>query len=231
MKQETVLSLVLVAACIISVTQAEWNQAARDHILKVHNDYRRNEGGCQINELVYDMDLEAQAKTWALGCVFEHELITGRGENLAYDTSKFAEEKLIDDSAQRWFDEKKDFSRGMEQCGKTCHYTQLVWDKTEKVGCYSYRCPSLKYGSRNAWYLVCFYTPGGNMMGQDPYQTQCDAPCRNGQTLVNGLCQGQAIIPCVDVEAHCDYWKGMGFCTGEYAPFMAENCRKTCSLC
>ncbi|GFO40022.1 cysteine-rich secretory protein lccl domain-containing 2 [Plakobranchus ocellatus] len=158
MKQETVLSLVLEAACIISVTQAEWKQAARDHILKVHNDYRRNEGGCQMNEL-------------------------------------------------------------------------LVWDKTEKVGCYSYRCPSLKYGSSNAWYLVCFYTPGGNMVGQEPYQTQCDAPCRNGQTLVNGLCQGQAIIPCVDVEAHCDHWKGMDYCTGEYAPFMAENCRKTCSLC
>ena len=33
--------------------ESAWNQAARDHILKIHNNYRKNEGGCQIDKMQY----------------------------------------------------------------------------------------------------------------------------------------------------------------------------------
>ncbi|GFN76025.1 cysteine-rich secretory protein lccl domain-containing 2, partial [Plakobranchus ocellatus] len=114
------------------------------------------------------MDLEALAKTWAL------ERVEGRGENLAHDIKHIAEAELRAFSAQQWFDEKTLYTRGQGPCKKACHYTMLVWDKTEKVGCYSYRCPELNATDKivkNAWHLVCFYTPWGNLVGDDPYQT------------------------------------------------------------
>ncbi|GFO26535.1 cysteine-rich secretory protein lccl domain-containing 2 [Plakobranchus ocellatus] len=85
---------------------------------------------------------------------------------------------------------------------------------------------------KNAWYQVCFYSPGGNVRGQEPYQTQCDTPCRNGQTLVKRLCVGQAIIPCVDLKEHCDSWQSWSYCKRKlYKKYMKENCRKACKLC
>ena len=33
--------------------ESPWNQGARDHILNIHNNYRKNEGGCQIDKMQY----------------------------------------------------------------------------------------------------------------------------------------------------------------------------------
>ncbi|GFO26523.1 cysteine-rich venom protein [Plakobranchus ocellatus] len=234
MKKDIILSLVLVAVCVISVIQAKWNQTARDHILQLHNDYRRNEGACQMNELVYDMDLEAQAKPWALRCYYEQAIAEGRGQILSYNARHITDAQHRINHAKRWFDQKALYTRGQANCGKSCCYTQLVWDKTEKVGCYSYHCPELHNGDtivKNAWYQVCFYTPAGNLDGQEPYQLQCDTPCRDGQTLLNGLCVGQAIIPCVDLNEHCNSWQSLSYCKGKYKKYMKKNCRKACKLC
>ncbi|GFR88463.1 cysteine-rich venom protein [Elysia marginata] len=227
----TLAVLAVFALGAVVALESEWNQAARDHILDVHNEYRRNEGGCQINKLEYDMELEAQAKKWAEGCVFEHEMIKGRGENLAFSTYEHPENIMISDSAQGWFDEKNDFTRGQHGCQRSCHYTQLVWDTTEKVGCYSTRCPSLgKTSASNAWYFVCFYTPMGNTIGQEPYALSCETPCRNGQTEEDGLCVGEVIVPCVDDNEKCAGWAGRGQCDSN-PDYMGRYCRKSCKIC
>ncbi|KAK3754197.1 hypothetical protein RRG08_028162 [Elysia crispata] len=223
--------LVGFAIWAVTALESEWNQAARDHIVDVHNDYRKNEGGCQMDKIEYDMGLEAQAKKWAEGCVFEHEMVKGRGENLAYSTSSDPENDMITSAAKGWFDEKYDYSRGQPGCQMSCHYTQLVWDNTNKVGCYSTRCPNLGMTTvTNAWYFVCFYTPMGNMVGEDPYELSCETPCRNGQTEEDGLCVGEAIIPCVDEEDNCAAWQKMGECENN-PDFMEMNCRKSCKIC
>ena len=71
------------------------------------------------------MELEAQAKKWAQGCVFDHEMIKGRGENLAYSTYVKPEAELINRASQAWFDEKNDYTVGQGGCQMSCHYTQV----------------------------------------------------------------------------------------------------------
>ena len=31
--------------------------------------------------------------------------------------------------------------------------------------------------------------------------------------------------------SHCDYWKNLGHCEGEYGDYMAKNCKKSCGIC
>jgi len=56
-------------------------------------------------------------------------------------------------------------------CG---HYTQIVWDTTTQVGCAIQACPagigSPPPGVTTAWsYVVCDYSPPGNIVGLRPY--------------------------------------------------------------
>ncbi|XP_059165598.1 uncharacterized protein LOC131948099 [Physella acuta] len=214
---------------------SNWNQEMRDYVLELHNDKRRKEGGCQINKLIYDMDLENQARRWAEGCVYKHESLPGRGENLAWNSMEQPEKELILGGFTAWFDEKNLYSYGQDSCSMSCHYTQLVWDKTQKVGCWSTRCPNLRNAYQNAWWLVCFYTPMGNWNRQRPYQKSCKSPCRKGQTEENGLCLGD--MPdeseereCKDENPRCQEWANRNQCVSNPA-YMKEKCRLACKVC
>merc|ERR1712154_165230 len=70
-----------------------------------------------------------------------------------------------------WTSEKKYNVNGTftECCSQRshscCHYTQVVWKKTTKIGCGLSQCPELKTGRstmRNAAYFACYYNPPGN---------------------------------------------------------------------
>ncbi|RUS91092.1 hypothetical protein EGW08_001117 [Elysia chlorotica] len=224
------LLLAVLTIWTVAASDSKWDQAARDQVVAIHNEYRLNEGGCQMNKLEYDMELEAQAKKWALGCIFEHEH-TDNGENLAFNTATDPESELIKSAHKAWFDEKLDYTRGQGSCSISCHYTQLVWDTTSKLGCYSTRCPALgSTSAKNAWYLVCFYQTKGNWMGEEPYQLTCDTPCRAGQTEEGGLCVGEVIVPCVDSNDYCENWAKTGECTNN-PKYMEKTCRKACKIC
>ena len=47
----------------------------------------------------------------------------------------------------------------------TGHFTQLVWKDTTKVGCGAVHCNSNVNNGASGWYLVCEYTPRGNVIG------------------------------------------------------------------
>ena len=51
------------------------------------------------------------------------------------------------------------FQRGKPVIG---HYTQMVWKKTNEVGCATADSNTLSL-------LVCRYSPGGNLYGETPY--------------------------------------------------------------
>ncbi|KAI8781987.1 cysteine-rich venom protein LIO1 [Biomphalaria glabrata] len=186
------------------------------------------------------MELEKQSKQWAEGCVFKHEMKEGRGENLAWDSNQKPEKELILGSSGRWFDEKKTYSYGQYSCGASCHYTQMVWGSTSKVGCYSYRCPNLVNAYKNAWYLVCFYTPKGNWNGEKPYDKTCKSKCREGQTEEKGLCvgegkggsvnQGGEDGDCNDKAGGCAAWAKNGQCQSN-PNYMLKDCKKSCDVC
>ncbi|CAL1545141.1 unnamed protein product [Lymnaea stagnalis] len=210
--------------------KSNWNQETRDYIVEIHNEKRREEIGCNMNKLVYDMELERQARQWAKRCVFKHETKKGRGENLAWDYNEKPEKELIKGSSQRWFDEKKKYRYGQEACGTTgaCHYTQMVWWSTQKVGCYSLRCPNLVGAYRNSWYLVCFYTPKGNWIREKPYEKGCAKKCKEGQTEDNGLCMGEAKKGlCKDQKDNCPEWAEEGHCE-KNPEYMLKECQKSC---
>ncbi|KAK6995143.1 protein jagged-1-like isoform X1 [Biomphalaria glabrata] len=241
----TTLLLTKTVLAMLAITiqaTSNWNQEARDYILEIHNDKRRGERGCLMNKLIYDMELERQAKQWAEGCVFKHETKEGRGENLAYQSYQNPEKEMILYSSGRWFNEKNDYSYGQHSCGASCHYTQMVWGSTSKVGCYSYRCSSLIGATLNAWYFVCFYTPKGNTKGQVPYVNEktCKSKCREGQTEDKGLCVGEAKGEsvnqggedgdCNDNESWCATWAKNSQCNLN-PDYMLKKCKKSCNVC
>ncbi|KAH9495305.1 Cysteine-rich secretory protein LCCL domain-containing 2 [Bulinus truncatus] len=221
--------------CVLVVTSmvtSDWDQEIRDYILDIHNEKRRGEGGCQMNKLVYDMELERQSKQWAENCVFRHESKEGRGENLAYSTYKRPEKDKILQASDNWFNEKDEYSYGQYSCmaSLACHYTQMVWDSTSKVSCYTHTCPNLVDAYRNAWYLVCFYTPKGNWNGEKPYERSCTTPCREGQTEEKGLCVGEAKEKCEDKDTQCAMWAKDKQCQSNPV-YMLKNCKKSCNQC
>ncbi|XP_067679330.1 uncharacterized protein [Haliotis asinina] len=167
----------------------------RDQILFQHNEYRREERASNMYQMNWNESLAEQAERWADRCVFKHEMKSGLGENLAFDTRKFDTSKLLEGLMKGWHDEKRTWKYGSQSCGFACHFTQLVWHSTNAVGCAATRCGQLGglIGSqvRNAFYLVCFYYPRGNWMGEVPYiPGKACSKCEKGSTCSEELCDG-----------------------------------------
>lgn len=133
-----------------------------------HNYWRRQ---VNIPDLSWSSELAAFAQAWAdklasEGCNMEHRPRSGKygssyGENIYWSSGlKNAAEAVVDSwaSEKQYFDKKKGTCKG-GVCG---HYTQLVWKKTQRVGCGMARC-----GDEEIW--VCNYDPPGNYVGEKPY--------------------------------------------------------------
>lgn len=139
-----------------------------------HNEYRAKVGA---PPLVWSSELAAYAQAWASelkkrDCDLDHRPYSGKwkqqyGENIYWsDGIKNTPATVADD----WGSEKYDFNyntcnyNNFTSNGKIVgHYTQMVWSKTQKIGCAMVRC-----GDQEIW--VCNYSPAGNMMGQKPYE-------------------------------------------------------------
>jgi hypothetical protein len=136
-------------------------------LLVVHNRERAELG---IRPLAWDPALAAAASAYARELVvrgrLEHSPAGTRpnqGENLWMGThARYSLEAM----ARGWAAEKRIFRRGIfpdvSSSGKWAdvgHYTQMIWRGTTHVGC------ALAQG--RGWdYLVCRYSPPGNIVGQ-----------------------------------------------------------------
>lgn len=64
-----------------------------------------------------------------------------------------------------WYNEKPDYDYNTKECasGKVCgHYTQVVWSKSNKVGCGYSKCSTVAVGKsiwKNVIIVVCNYSP------------------------------------------------------------------------
>ena len=104
---------------------------------------------------------------------------TGEGENLAWGTrGAFSAETL----AQGWANEKANYVPGTPIAGNLAgpngiygHYTQMVWSSTTEIGC------GMAYDASQD-YLVCRYSPPGNILGQTAYGQGAPPPAATNAT-------------------------------------------------
>ena len=147
--------------------------AALAGITTAHNQVR---AGVGVGPLTWNADLEATAQTWADGCAdvdppsglidVNPNRSTGHpyyvGEN-TYGTSGAA---TIQAAVAQWAAEAANYDYATNTCtsGDCSHYTQLVWETSQQLGCGISSCPGLAFGNS----IVCNYGPGGNTGGR-PY--------------------------------------------------------------
>jgi len=136
-------------------------------ILAEHNRYRAEVG---VPPLTWSDKLAEGAQRWAntIAAVdqMKHSGTSGVGENLAYYSVTRAS---LTDMIGMWAKEKAYFQQGtfpsVSRNGNwlsVAHYTQMVWRRTTQVGC------GIGNSGKND-FLVCWYSPQGNFVGQVPY--------------------------------------------------------------
>lgn len=163
-------------------------------MVKLHNLYRAQVSPSAANmlQMRWDEELAAFAKAYAQQCVWGHNKERGRrGENLFAITDEGMD---VPRAVEEWYLEQEHYNLSAASCdpGQMCgHYTQVVWAKTEKIGCGSHFCEKLQgVEETNIHLLVCNYEPPGNVKGQRPYQegTPC-SQCPSDYRCENSLCE------------------------------------------
>jgi hypothetical protein len=121
--------------------------------------------------LSWSADLALDAQTWATHLaqidqgLHDAAVIGKEGENIWWGT---AGAYSYGDMVKFWCGEKKGFVYGVfpdcrvNRSVVVGHYTQIVWKNTLSVG-----CALVSNGNKD--YLVCRYSPPGNIMGEKPY--------------------------------------------------------------
>lgn len=163
MRRPLILALILLAAAPAPALARDLRETA----LALHNEARARVGS---PPLVWDPKLAAAAAAWAreLGRRdrMEHspwEIRRGQGENLSMGARGYFSDDVL---MRSWFAEAEDYRPGVfpdvSRTGRwqdVGHYTQAIWRGTTAVGC-------ARGSSRTQDYLVCRYSPPGNMLGQ-----------------------------------------------------------------
>ncbi|XP_039712070.1 peptidase inhibitor 16 isoform X2 [Pteropus medius] len=162
-------------------------------MVELHNLYRAQVSPPAANmlQMRWDEELAAFAKAYAQECVWGHNKARGkRGENLFAITDEGMDVPL---AVEEWYLEHEHYNLSTATCdpGQMCgHYTQVVWAKTERIGCGSHFCEKLQgVEETNIHLLVCNYEPPGNVKGQRPYQEghPC-SQCPSGYRCENFVC-------------------------------------------
>lgn len=141
-------------------------------IVRLHNEARADAG---VPPIRWDAKLAADAAVWAERLArthrFEHSTWprgtdpAGEGENLWMGARDYYSYSQM---VGAWIDEGRYFTDGVMPNLSTTgnwvdvgHYTQIIWRNTTRVGC------ALASNEEND-YLVCRYSPPGNVISQRP---------------------------------------------------------------
>ncbi|EHB04397.1 Peptidase inhibitor 16 [Heterocephalus glaber] len=132
-------------------------------MVQLHNLYRAQVSppASDMLRMRWDPELAAFAKAHAQKCVWSHNKDRGRrGENLFGITDEGLDVPL---AVEEWHRERQHYNLSAASCaaGQMCgHYTQVVWGKTERIGCGSHFCETLQgVEENNIHLLVCNYEP------------------------------------------------------------------------
>ncbi|RZR80202.1 hypothetical protein BHM03_00006150 [Ensete ventricosum] len=154
-----VCALALAMACT-SVTQ----NTPRDAV-DAHNAARAAVG---VGPVSWDDNIASYAQKYADKRVADCQLVHSGGpygENLFWGTGR---DFTLTDAVNAWIEEKQYYDYENNSCadGQVCgHYKQVVWQTTTAIGCARTLCEGGK-----GIFIVCDYSPPGNLVGQRPYE-------------------------------------------------------------
>ncbi|WP_392531695.1 CAP family protein [Nostoc sp. C117] len=148
--------------------------AVRSAAVSKHNTYRATHHSPNIT---IDNSLNTGAQAWAEKIAssgnFEHSGTPNVGENIyaSYSSETSIDPTTLGNGAvEDWYSEIKDYkyeSPGFSS--ETGHFTQVVWKGSTKLGCGAAQGTATIQGTKyNAFYVVCQYSPAGNVEGQFP---------------------------------------------------------------
>ena len=149
---------------LANTATAAVDERSAAELLAAHNRYRAS---LAVPPLRWSAPLAEAAQRWAAHLAtigrMEH---SGPGENLAMGTAgAYTPAQLV----ELWGNERSRFTNGTFPAVSTTgnwvdvgHYSQIIWRGTTMVGC------SIARG-RGQDFLVCSYSPPGNVMGERAY--------------------------------------------------------------
>lgn len=148
--------------------------ADREQLLLAHNTARSD--FC-LRPYIWNMDAEYMATNYSRKCVLQHNrnaFKKGFGENIF--AASHRGRPYFPYYVKRWVDEGDNWNCETSVCcsGGTGHFTQVVWNTTQSVGCGMTVC-DIEYNGK-MWtmdLLICNYWPGGNHRKQPVSEKQC----------------------------------------------------------
>ncbi|XP_058469750.1 cysteine-rich venom protein-like [Solea solea] len=210
----------------LAVTSSE-----KTEIVNKHNALRRGvtPTPSDMLKMTWNNDAAANAQQWANGCSMNHSPgsnrvipTSGCGENLYMSGNKDS----WSDAIQSWYDEVKDwrYGQGSINGGVIGHFTQIVWYRSNQVGCAMAYCPNASY----KYFYVCHYCPPGNYQYTHPYNDGAScADCPNA--CDNKLCTNPC--PYSDQYSNCPELKKEHGCSNSaVASWCPASCQCTTEI-
>jgi len=212
-----VVLFLIAAGAVVSVGQT---CTLCDEFVALHNNIRANgpfgPGNPAPNPplapLTWSTADATVAANWAATCIYGHNPNRGfLGENIYWQTGSPA---TAQSAMSFWAGEANFYNWATNTCaaGVDCgHYTQIVWDTTTQVGCAIQACPAgfgtPPPGVTSAWsYVVCNYSPPGNIVGLRPYTSVLAAEVslsgRVASTEGRGITNTVVTLPGRDNKPH-----------------------------
>ncbi len=167
--------LIVLSSVVVQLSYAQSNPDLENIMLKIHNDERDAVG---VPPLTWSSSLAANAQSWAnhlttLGLICDPErpdlvppkpicdttLHGAKNENIAAGLADFNSPEEL---ALLWADEKEKYDAGQRSGPGIGHYTAMVWKNTQEIGCGFASSGQMDF-------LVCRYSPPGNLPEQTPY--------------------------------------------------------------
>jgi pathogenesis-related protein 1 len=187
---DRILAIALVAAGGVRAIAADpCDAACRSAFVREHNRVREraSEGrmpapkgrqpvpAAPLPPMTWDAELAKGAQAWSNRCTFAHSEASKLGENLyasagSPPTPTAAVASWEGESSKYTYAAITDPINDFDEIG---HYTQLVWRSTTRLGCGVAHCTTKSPFPRlPVWnFVVCRYSPPGNVAGRFPYAT------------------------------------------------------------
>ena len=150
--------------CLISLAISSYDlERFREEVLKRHNTLRAKH---QVDKLTRYSKLESLAQKHS---EYMAQISRMQSSNNKLDDEYIGENicsgspysKIGKTCVDLWYSEEKDYDYiNPSYDGKAYHFTQIVWKKTNQLGC-GIQCDSKSY-----CYMTCYYYPAGNYYNQ-----------------------------------------------------------------